>query len=36
MQRGYYGLALVHTLAHVVGSLVCAGVGFAVARRLLA
>jgi fluoride exporter len=36
VQRGEYGWALAHTLAHVVGSLACAAVGFRLMRGLLA
>jgi len=36
MQRGEYTWALVHTLTHVMGSLVCAAIGFRIARTLLA
>jgi fluoride exporter len=32
MQRGAWGLALAHTLVHVVGSLTCAALGFRIAR----
>jgi fluoride exporter len=32
VQRGQWALALGHTLAHVLGALVCAGLGFAIAR----
>ena len=35
LQRGQAWLALVHTLAHVLGALLCAGLGFAVARTWL-
>ncbi len=34
LQRGDWALALAHTLAHVVGALGCAGLGFAMARAL--
>lgn len=34
LQRGQLGLALLHTVAHVLGSLACAALGFAVARWL--
>lgn len=34
LQRGQFALALVHTLAHVVGALACAGLGFALARMV--
>ena len=36
LQRGQAWLALVHTLAHVLGALLCAGLGFILARALLA
>jgi len=36
MQRGEYAWAFAHTLAHVLGSLACAGLGFRLARGLLA
>jgi fluoride exporter len=36
LQRGDWLWALAHTLAHVLGSLLCAGLGFWVMRRLLA
>ena len=36
LQRGDWWLAAAHTLAHVVGALLCAGLGFTVARSLLA
>lgn len=32
LQRGQVAMALLHTLAHVAGSLVCAALGFALAR----
>lgn len=35
LQRGHWGLALGHTLAHVVGALLCAALGFQIARYLL-
>ena len=35
MQRGQFLLALGHTLAHVIGSLACAAVGFRVAQVVL-
>ena len=35
LQRGMWGLAAAHTLAHVGGALGCAVVGFAVARAAL-
>jgi len=35
LQRGAWGWALVHTLAHTLGSLGSAGLGFTVARALL-
>lgn len=34
LQRGQYGLALLHTAGHVLGSLACAALGFALARWL--
>ncbi len=36
LQRGAWALALGHTLAHVVGALACAAVGFRLAGVLLA
>ena len=36
LQRGHWRLAAAHTLAHVVGALLCAGMGFSVARSWLA
>ena len=36
LQRGDWRLAAAHTLAHVVGALLCAGMGFSVARSWLA
>jgi len=35
LQRGQFALALGHTLAHVVGALTCAAIGFRFARALL-
>ena len=35
LQRGEWALALGHTLAHVVGALTCAAVGFRVAQTVL-
>ena len=35
LQRGDWWLAAAHTLAHVLGALLCAGLGFAVTRSLL-
>ena len=35
IQRGHLGLALAHTLAHVVGSLACAALGYQIAKGLL-
>ena len=35
LQRGLWGLAAAHTLAHVGGALACAVLGFAVARAAL-
>jgi CrcB protein len=34
LQRGHFGLAAVHTAAHVLGALICAAAGFALARLL--
>ena len=36
LQRGLWGLAAAHTLAHVGGALACAVLGFAAARAALA
>jgi CrcB protein len=36
LQRGAWGLALGHTLAHVLGALACAAVGFRLAALVLA
>jgi CrcB protein len=36
LQRGHWGLAAGHTLAHVVGALVCAALGHRIAVALLA
>lgn len=36
IQRDAWGLAIGHTLAHVVGSLACAAIGFKLARLALA
>jgi fluoride exporter len=36
VQRGDYGWALAHTLAHVAGSLACAAIGFRLMRSVLA
>ena len=36
LQRGAWGLALGHTLAHVLGALACAAVGFRLATLVLA
>ena len=36
VQRGEWALAAAHTLSHVLGALLCAGLGFKVARTLLA
>jgi CrcB protein len=36
LQRGELLLALVHTLAHVVGALACAALGFLIAEVVLA
>ena len=35
LQRGQYVLAVAHALAHVLGALVCAGIGFRLAKGLL-
>jgi len=35
LQRGQYALAAAHALAHVLGALVCAGIGFRLAKELL-
>ena len=35
MQRGEWGWAVAHTLAHVLGALACAALGFRIARQLL-
>ena len=35
LQRGQWGLALLHTLAHVVGGLGCAALGYLAAQALL-
>ena len=35
LQRGQYALAAAHALAHVLGALVCAGIGFRLAKGLL-
>jgi len=35
LQRGQFLLALGHTLAHVIGALTCAAVGFRVAQAVL-
>ena len=35
LQRGQYALAVAHALAHVLGALVCAGIGFRLAKGLL-
>jgi len=36
LQRGEWALAIGHTLAHVVGALACAAIGFRLAAPLLA
>jgi fluoride exporter len=36
MQRGDYGMAIAHTLAHVAGSLACAALGHRLMRVMLA
>jgi CrcB protein len=33
LQREHYGMAVLHTLAHVLGSLGCAALGFALGRQ---
>jgi len=35
LQRGQWGLALLHTATHVLGALACAGLGHALARAML-
>lgn len=35
LQRGAWGLALLHSAAHLLGALACTGLGFALARGLL-
>lgn len=35
LQRGDFGLALLHSAAHLVGALVCTALGFALARAVL-
>ena len=35
VQRGEWAMAAAHTLSHVLGALLCAGLGFKVARTLL-
>jgi len=35
LQRGQFGMALAHTLAHVIGALGCAAIGFRLARMLI-
>ena len=35
LQRGAWAMALTHTLAHLFGSLTCAGLGFWLARTML-
>lgn len=35
LQRGQWAMALGHTLAHVLGALLCAAIGFELARCLL-
>jgi CrcB protein len=35
LQRGHWALAAGHTTAHVLGSLLCAGLGYQIARHLL-
>jgi len=36
LQREEWGVALAHTLAHVLGALLCAAIGFKLARMALA
>ena len=36
LQRGDYGWALVHTLAHLLGALLCCALGFRLVKSLLA
>lgn len=35
LQRGQWGVAALHALAHVIGALVCTGLGFALVRSLV-
>ena len=35
LQRGELGLAFMHTMAHVVGALACAALGFRIAQAML-
>ena len=35
VQRGQWPMALLHSLAHVIGALVCTGLGFTAARALV-
>jgi len=35
LQRNEWGLALVHTLAHVAGALACAALGFRIGQMVL-
>jgi len=35
LQRGHWGLAAGHTLAHLLGSLACAALGFKLVDTLL-
>jgi CrcB protein len=35
LMRGQWGWALAHTLSHVLGALVCAGLGVGLARQIL-
>ncbi|MFO1220787.1 MAG: fluoride efflux transporter CrcB [Burkholderiaceae bacterium] len=35
LQRGHYGMAFAHTLAHVLGSLGCAALGLMLARQMV-
>lgn len=35
VQRGQWSMALLHSLAHVIGALLCTGLGFAAARAVI-
>lgn len=35
LQRGHWGLAMGHTMAHVAGSLACAALGYRIVQHLL-